>query len=256
MTGHKPHDFYSIGAQRLSLHHMTGHLDVDTMHTVNSFFISRQVTFAEYKLYLATIQRDSPVAFYRSQLPDTSMVPDSKTYETYISNDDYDKDPVLGITWESAMNYCRWMTIRENPKDSLTFIYRLPHLHEWLAAYNYLNDKYVKHDFNQTYSDWLITTMYDGFGSKMLRTIFSQDDFRPSVILNSPGDPPAMKRKYVIGNSYRRKTEYPMKPIHYLYCDQGSREVGFRYVVEKLIPSDTSRWSIPNMIIKHWGLKK
>ncbi len=121
---------------------------------MDSFEMSKLVTYGEYKEYLNVIKKDSSVKFYLSQMPDTLMcLPD--VYKEYTTGNKYDDYPVMGIRWEAAMNYCRWKTI-QGKKDSIEYIYRLPCKSEWLDAYNYMVNASIKSDMNQNYSDWLL----------------------------------------------------------------------------------------------------
>lgn len=213
--------FYKIPEQDLDLNKLIGDTLNKGVSCVNSFEISSLVTFKEYKEYLKEIKKDSTEEFYYKQLPDSSISP-LNVWNEYITSKEYDRYPVLGLSWESAMNYCKWKTLKETVNDSLSFFYSLPYLSEWLAAKYYLDLKNVKHDFSKNYSDWLIVAFDESFYNYM------RENFTYDYLYNYlKSDPRALKRKRIIGNSYLFNG---LKQKHYGYADKGYRYVGFRYV--------------------------
>ena len=63
---------------------------------IDSFEISRQVTFKQYRLYLESIKKDSSYNFYLSQLPDSGIT-SKENYTLYFNNKNYDDFSVAGI---------------------------------------------------------------------------------------------------------------------------------------------------------------
>ena len=227
---------------------------------MDAFEISTQITYGQYKEYLKAIKKDSSASFYLSQMPDTTMcLPEN--YKAYTSGNTYDDFPVVGISWNAAMNYCRWITATNN-KGSIEFICRLPCESEWLAAYNYLETSSTKNDFNQNYSDWLLNTLdeaaYNSINSEN-NIYWNNFDY---IYLSSKNVPNVLKRKRVIGDSYLFKMENlaDYMEIPY-YQDQGYRQIGFRVIKE---PVDTvnliNKFGKPQpsmdiVLLKSWGLK-
>jgi hypothetical protein len=213
---------------------------------VGDFQMSSLVTCQEYKEYLQVIKRDSSRRFYLSQLPDSTMcLPD--VYSKYIAGNQYDEYPIMAISWDAAMNYCRWKTM-ENNKDSIKYIYRIPSLFEWLAAYSYLNNTSVKNDLSKNYSDWLLNPI-DGF-------IPDKSYGGSYKYLSNKNEPNVLKRKMVIGDSYLYKlgTLYDYLTISY-FSFEGSRQVGFRYTKRKIERKKGNEQSDDLLILKDWGLK-
>ncbi|HTA26636.1 MAG TPA: SUMF1/EgtB/PvdO family nonheme iron enzyme [Bacteroidia bacterium] len=220
---------------------------------MEAFEISTQITFGQYKEYLKDIKKDSSHKFYLSQLPDTSMcLPE--TYKEYVSGNSYDDFPVVGITWEAAMNYCRWITASNN-KGAIAFICRLPSESEWLDTYNYLQAASIKNDLSQNYSDWLLNAHDEDWWD--LEHSFSFD----YIYMASKKEPNVLKRKSVIGDSYLFKMENLADYVEiYGYQDHGYRQIGFRVIKE---PIDTNVADIKGkqnlkinlQILKSWGLK-
>jgi len=212
---------------------------------INHFEISSFVTYKEYKVYLEAIRKDSSASFYQSQLPDTAMC-QKAAYTKYISGTEYDNYPVIGITWEAAMNYCRWMTLKEKNNGN-TYIYRLPKCSEWIDAYDYLKNSSEVNDMNQIYSDWLLNTMDESFFNFGYRH-FELDYFWWA----KKTDPNVLKRKVVIGNSYLTSLHNFKDYLGYSYYSfHGYRQVGFRYVKCK-VEGDT----ITTNILKYWNINK
>ncbi len=223
----------TIPTQTLNLFKMIGAISKAKESTVKSFQISEFVSFKEYKTYLNAIKKDSTMEFYLSQFPD-SNISSPEAYRKYISIDEYDDYPVLGITWESAMNFCRWKTLADN-KDSIKFYYRLPVVSEWLAAYHYYTQNKIKNDMNDKYSDWL----YSNFDEA---TYGYKEDFEFMFDYPYPykkTDPMVLKRMRVIGDSYMFQHDpsflipgvyyFPLLNNYY-YAYEGQRHVAFRYV--------------------------
>jgi hypothetical protein len=235
-------NLYSIPSQSKNFHSLYGDTTYKKEQTVEAFKISEQVTFKEYKEYLAAIKKDSSEKYYLSQLPDTNIAIDKDVYNTYITSKEYDNYPVLGISWDNAMNYCKWKTIKDNGSDSIDFIYRLPRRLEWLAAYHYLKVNNKKHDFNQNYSDWLLNAYEETWSSF---TKEADVDYTYDALVD---DHPVLKRKRVLGNSYLYTKEKPLNLIWYGYEYEGYRQIAFRYVKVKINEAEKS-------VIKKWKLK-
>jgi hypothetical protein len=253
---YKQAQFYLIPKQTIDLFKVLADNSKTTTHTVEAFQISEQISYKEYKEYLSAIKKDSSAKFYLTQLPDSSIGP-AAVHKKYNSSSDYDIFPVLGISWDNAMNFCKWKTQKEN-KDSIKFIYRLPMASEWLAAYSYLSENKIKNDFNKNYSDWLINS-YDESVNENAGTSSSKQLFYDWFYLHTSKDPLALNRKQVIGNSYLYQQERLMRYSFSFYANEGYRHIGFRYVKEAFFESPEtyqSGKSIAKSLIERWGLKR
>jgi len=245
--------FYSIPRQVFNPYEVIGYNKNDNEYTriervknfrmeIDSFEISSQVMFAAYKEYLDAIKKDSSYNFYLSQLPDSGIT-SKENYIKYIADKKYDDFPVLGISWEAAMNYCKWKTLTENDRKKLGYIYCLPQVSEWLAAYSYLEKNKIKNDFNRNFSDWTMNLYYEG-------SYFGYDsNFKFDLVyLPKQKDKPRDKRMRVIGDSYLFQGE-DLIQFRGFYAFEGYRQVSFRmvkvYVNEKAFTKN---------VIKYWGL--
>lgn len=217
---------------------------------VPAFEMSRQVTLKEYKVFLLEMKKDSGNKVYQSLLPDTSIA-NLKVREEYFHSGKYDDFPVVGISWDNALRYCYWMT-KKNNHDSLKTIYRLPNLYEYYSAFIYLQSSAIDNDLNQTYADWLM----DAKDESMLE--FQEDVSLAYYYFHLLSDPPALKRKVVIGKSFLHffNSFSDYIKLSY-YADHGYREVGFRYIVEKdsnAFLLDETKEKYENPLLKFWNV--
>lgn len=251
----KSAQLFSIPTQTIDLYKLIADSSKSAIQTIKGFQISEQVTFKEYKEYLTSVKKDSSEIFYLSQLPDSS-IGSAEVYRKYLNSSKFDNSPVLGISWENAMNYCKWKTLADN-KDSIQFVYRLPNCSEWLAAYSFLTENKIKNDFNKNYSDWLINSkdesIYD-FINEIAPKPFEYD----WMYFHSNNDPLALKRKQVIGNSYLYQQESILRYSFSFYANEGYRQIGFRYVKETISESPETYQngrSIAKSLLEHWGIR-
>jgi Sulfatase-modifying factor enzyme 1 len=236
----KGQGFHTVPEQTLNLYELIGYLNEDRKDTIKAFGISDFITYKEYKKYLNSIKRDSSEQFYTSQLPDTNITIDKTVYQEYITSNVYDNYPVLGISWENAMNYCKWKTLKDNKKGEIKFIYRLPKGSEWVATLNFCTENNIKLDMDDKYSDWILNS----FDETIYNFYMSEFDY---VYLHKEDDLPVLKRKWTVGESYLYYIPslidgYPS--IRYGYSYIGYQHIAFRIVITK---ADKS-------ILNYWGL--
>jgi len=217
--------------------------------SIDSFEISSQVTFKQYNLYLESVKKDSTYNFYVSQLPDSNIT-SKENYKAYISDKKYDVFPVAGISWEAAMNYCKWRTTQENKGTDFKFIYRLPKVSEWLAAYNLLKENDTPNDFNKNFSDWTMGLYFEGSYNFKVWSSFVYD----VVYLQKPGDHDRDKRKRVIGDSYLFQREKLINHSSGYYAFSGYRQIAFRLVKEEIKNNDDSK-SLHKNVLAYWGIE-
>lgn len=254
-NGFSQNQLHKIPTQSINPYKLLGDTTNITF-TINEFEISNFVKYKEYKQYLNEIKRDSSIEYYLSQLPDTN-IGNKEVYNKYLNSSKYDDSPVIGISWDNAMNFCKWKTIKENPKDSFVFIYRLPDISEWLSAYSFTDEKNIKNDFNKNYSDWLLNSMDDSHYeySNNKDKIFPCD----YIYFHKREDPLVLKRKLVIGDSFLFQKDKLMKTTSAsYYATEGYRQIGFRNV--KVFISKSKKYfikgiTVDNYILKYWGLK-
>jgi hypothetical protein len=210
-----------------------------------------QVSLAEYKLFLNSVRKDSGELVYQSLLLDTNIGP-KDVREKYFNSGKYDDYPVVGISWESALNYCKWLTVKNNP-DSLQIIYRLPNLYEYYSAYLYLQSAAIDNNLNSSYADWLMDAKDESI------TEVQEDIGLSYYYFHSLIDPPVMKRKMVIGKSFLHsfnELEDYLKLS--FYGNVGYRHIGFRIVKDSNPDSfliDKTDYKYENPLLNYWNLK-
>jgi hypothetical protein len=100
------------------------------------------------------------------------------------------------------------------------------------------------------YSDWLLDSKDESYPyfAKNSKQFFRFDN----IYFHKENDAPALKRKFVIGDSYLFQQEKLVDYYKYgYYATDGYRQVGFRYVIKKTDKSD----SIITDVLEYWGLK-
>ena len=212
---------------------------------MDSVIISEQISLGEYKDYLEATKKDSSSSFYRSQFPD-STITSPKNYITYITDKKYNVFPAVGITWEAAMNFCKWKTLNENKSGKINYIYRLPKISEWLDAYSYLENNKYESDFNKNYSDWTMNIYYEGSFTNRADSSFAYDMY----YLPKPKDHPRYKRVRIIGDSYLFQRESLIQHSAPFYTFNGYRQVAFRIVKDYRQEKKT----LADWVIKYWKL--
>lgn len=223
----------------------------DVKIKVKNFELSQeQVSLASYKIFLKEIRRDSGEAVYQSLLPDTNIGP-KDVRDEYFNSGKFDAYPIVGISWDNALRYCKWLTVKNNP-DSIHVVYRLPNLYEYYSAYTYLQSSATHNSLNNLYADWLMDSMDESAIDYQKEIPFSYIYFHLS------SDPPVMKRKNVIGKSFQYSLNYLDDYLRLsYYADHGYQHIGFR-IVKDTSPETFSikneNGEFENPILKYWKL--
>ncbi len=126
----------------------TKEIEKDMVRIGPKLFMARyECTNEWYKRFL---EYKSSNAEYRSLLPDTQSFrkyfPYSTFYsinKTYFANKAYDQYPVMAVSHDAAMEFCRWLTISYaagKGKLGKKVVFSLPTKQEWMAAAIYAKD--------------------------------------------------------------------------------------------------------------------
>ncbi len=199
---------------------------------VKGFEISALVTVREYNYYLKSIRIDSTNEFYLSQLPSAEAIAPIQI-EEYLKDYEYQNLPVLGVSWEKAINYCKWLSVIETFGE-VNYTYRLPTVTEWLSA-----KQAFPSQFSSDYSEWSFASYDEG--------IFDLKDMAAPdyVYIAFPEDPPSMKRKVIMGNRIEAKNSTSVFKFAYHYQNKGYANCGFRVRrTPKIGSSDIKKYDI------------
>jgi len=242
-------DYYIIPTQTLNTFELLGLKNKKNYkQTNNSFEISKLITLKEYNEYLEFVKANSTRLFYKTQFPDTAIFLE-KDIKKYLKNKNLQNEAIVGISWENAMNFCKWKTLKDNKNGEIKFIYRLPYSSEWLFSQYFLQKTETENDFNQKYSDWLLNTKDETVSS-------FYHDFVDYSYFAFDGDPNALKRKIIIGNSYlfKQPTFADFFNLNY-YSFEGYPQNCFRCIKVYLNDSTIANTeSAENKIIKLWNI--
>jgi formylglycine-generating enzyme required for sulfatase activity len=217
--------FYDISPQTISVPELLNSERPLKPVEVDGFWISDQITYGQYKVFLMDQKSRLTAAAYQKLLPDSSICT-APCYQRYLNSNEFDEDAVIGISWEGAMEYCRWKTEKENAGDNIKYAYRLPVLTEWLSALHFSREWGVHNGMNRNYSDWL-------WNSWVSYTIYQADkveeiDF---VYEAKATDDKTMKRKVAMGNSFLSQSKVLQDHLNRSYYSfKGYKHIGFRII--------------------------
>ena len=92
-----------------------------------ALYVSKfEVSNLDYRNFLADILNNNRIEVYKNCLPDTMVWKDqlnsAKPFvEFYFRYPSYDNYPVVGISYESAIEYCKWLTEKYNSEPKKKF---------------------------------------------------------------------------------------------------------------------------------------
>jgi antitoxin component YwqK of YwqJK toxin-antitoxin module len=206
--------FYPVHEMQVTLKNEQSKL-FDTK--VPSFCISNFITVKEFKVYLQTIKKDSTESFYQSQFP-TSRTFDVKMFKNILADPVLQNEPMPGVSWTVARNYCQWLTAQSKTQGQ-NYEYDLPTVAEMIA----FNNLYGSNTANKL-ETWTLNC-YDESMFLNSELLYYQYEAKKT-------DPPSMKRKVFFGGSYHMNytSKESRREFLYEYQDSSSRYIGFRVV--------------------------
>jgi formylglycine-generating enzyme required for sulfatase activity len=109
-----------------------------------AFYIKKtEVTNEEYKVFLNDLKKQGKMDEYKIAYPDSTKWLNRNAYmqpymEFYFSHPAYDNYPVVNISRQGAILYCKWLTEKFNAKiknkNKYFNDFRLPCAEEWMLA--------------------------------------------------------------------------------------------------------------------------
>lgn len=185
---------------------------------VGGFEYSNLITLEQFEVYLDAILTDSIESFFHAQKP--IPAPDIGTQHFYLSDPQFKDHPVVGVTWTAAMNYIDWLAVND-PQHN----YGLPLGSQWAALTLLDRANELEEPHHDLYAEWL----RNSFNESVF--MFTNSGW-PDITYNaSTDDPPALKRKRIVGNSYHAFYYDELRMwSRYGYQDSGYADVSFRVI--------------------------
>jgi hypothetical protein len=224
--------FFKVKAKSVNFAEKLGINSDNSIHSLSSFRISKQITRKQYYQYLRSIEKDSSYAFYLSQLP--NITNQENLTKNYLNSAKLDNEPVIGISMDNACNFAIWYSaIQGNEKVK----YRLPAVFEWIS----MNEEHIdrkkdgssynsnrENKFDGPLLDWTINAFDESAYEFYDRGQFPIGYFYQ----HKKYDPKVKKRKCVIGKSFRIALADPIRisTLFSYYADEGYADVGFRLI--------------------------
>lgn len=186
------------------------------------FEISDFITVGEYKVFLEVLYKDSGEFIYNKYLPQPNI--NEKTcIDAFWSNANYDNDPAIGVSWESALAYCKWSEKQQGSASN--YSYRLPNVYEWTIYASQYAELNLKNFGN--YSEWTINAKDESLNETISK--FKKDPLNTFEYDHKESDPQVLKRKIVLGNNFMEKFKFPIDAAdRNYYANEGYRTIGFR----------------------------
>ena len=181
-----------------------------------NFSISELITVRDFNLYLTAVKRDSSKNFFLQQIPHSAQM-STELVQELLADETIQDQPMPGISWTVAKNYCRWLNVvmKDIYED---VIYDLPTVTEYMSYQQYYQPE------SCALSCWTLNTKDE--------SVFNHpEEFGVNYIYDaSADDPPALKRKIIVGGSFHINNNASSR--QYEYQDSSSRFVGFRVVIK------------------------
>lgn len=190
----------------------------DTIHVDSFFIFSYEVTNLGYWLFLKDL-RNSDTNLYKSMYPNEyvwrNKFENYAFYEQYyLRHPGYRMYPVVGITYEQAQYYCKWLTTKYNSNKKRKFQnveFKLPSKAQWLVAA-------IGDDFNKTFP-WKENSLQNSKG-KWLANFRVIDQVQ---ILKDTGFIDCYNRSHYLENCFRIINSYNQKDaetakFQFCYC--------------------------------------
>lgn len=150
--------------------------------TVSSFFMDqyeiRNIDWREYTNWLKVIFKKTAPKLIDKAQPNEKVWREELAYnepylQNYFSHPAYDQYPIVGVTWEQAMDYCAWRTDRVN---ELALVNAGVIEHPNFAALKNLGKDSISNTFVFNTQKYLLQNKFQpNKGSKPLKDLYGQE---------------------------------------------------------------------------------
>jgi formylglycine-generating enzyme required for sulfatase activity len=157
----------------------------EAIQNVNEFYILKtEASNLDYLTFLASFE-DKNSAEYKSALPDTTvwsnkMGKNESFVNQYFRYPGFNEYPVVGISHENALRYCKWLEKNINSKldDDVKVVVKLPSETEWIRA--------ARGNKHQQFYSWEGVDLKDKRGKRLSNyKKETQSDFAGGIITTS-----------------------------------------------------------------------
>lgn len=186
------------------------------------FEISDLITVGEYNVFLEALFKDSGEIIYNKYLPQPNLN-EKAVIDAFWSNTNFANEPAIGVSWESALAYCKWSEKMQGSASN--YSYRLPNVYEWTIYASQSNELRLKNV--GFYSEWTINTMDESLNENFSKS--KKDPLNTYEYKHNENDPQVLKRKIVLGSNFMEKFKFPIDAaVRGYYANEGYRTIGFR----------------------------
>lgn len=158
------------------------------------FIDKSEITNINWLEYLYYLNKDSSSLHYQQALPDTNVwltSGDTIRWKHYLRYSGYRQYPVVGISYQQAVNYCRWRSAvvndrlkKENTGITFEYHFRLPSEKEWMeAAYGNLNPTEFPFGYKNIHGENSLKIKEAKHYYRKVNTTISYKDFRNELKL-------------------------------------------------------------------------
>lgn len=133
--------FSAIGDQPLVLKNIKSNF----VKTQKDLYVSKyEVSNLDYRNFLADLLSNKKTVIYNHCFPDTLVWKANPQIASplvtfYFRHPSYDQYPVVGVSYEAALQYCAWLTEKYHEDANRKYkkvVFKLPSKEEWIFAAN------------------------------------------------------------------------------------------------------------------------
>jgi formylglycine-generating enzyme required for sulfatase activity len=107
------------------------------------FIYDHEVSNRDYNEFLSSLLIQKKYELYSKVIPDSTkwIFGDKLSFKTYYNSKKYSNYPVVCVSYDGALAYCKWQQelINQSAKDSRIAVVRLPTNLEWMNSIYFMN---------------------------------------------------------------------------------------------------------------------